>query len=161
MKVCFVPAVESDASAIATLRREVWSTTYRGIYPDEAIDNYDFQSHLEKDRARIADPAFQVYLIKDGETPIGYLNLQERDGLYIQALYILQEYQGRGVGKSAFALVRRYCRQHGLSRFTCNCNAHNLPAQGFYTAMGGEIIARNEGHENRRDDQVTFEFFIN
>lgn len=43
---------------------------------------------------------------------------------------------------------------------SCNCNSHNYPAQEFYKAMGGIIIKRDEGHADKYDDQITFEFTV-
>ena len=154
----FRPAEERDAAVIGKLRREIWGTTYRGIYPDEVIDRFDVEGHLRRDLGRIADPAFRVWVIEDGERPIGYLYLERRTGVHIQSLYVLREYQGRGIGRAAFALVRDCCRAWGLETFTCNCNAHNAPARGFYEHLGGVLIGADVGHENRQEDQVKYLF---
>ena len=158
MDLRFKPAEERDAAVIGALRREIWGTTYRGIYPDEAIDQYDVEGHLRRDRARIAGPAFRVWVIEDGERPIGYLYLQYGSGVHIQSLYVLREYQGRGIGRAAFALIRNCCRGWGLETFTCNCNEHNAPARGFYEHLGGILIGADVGHENRQEDQVMYLF---
>lgn len=106
------------------------------------------------------DSAYHVYLIMDMDKPIGYFMFTDTGTVYIQSLYICQEYQHHGIGKQAFALIRQYCKEHGLNKFTCNCNSHNYSAQNFYHAMGGSIIKRNEGHDDKYDDQITFEFGI-
>ena len=158
MELQFRPAEARDAAVIGALRREIWGTTYRGIYPDEVIDRFDAAGHLRRDQARIADPAFRVWVIQDGERPIGYLYLEHRTGVHIQSLYVLREYQGRGIGRAAFGLIRDCCRELGLETFTCNCNEHNAPARGFYERMGGVLIGADVGHENRQEDQVKYLF---
>lgn len=160
MSVTYIVANDEAAKSITALRRMVWETTYRGIYADELIDKYDYEGYEQRDLLRLRDPSYHVYLIKDADTPIGYLMFSDTGVVHIQALYILQSYQQRGIGKRAFALIRRYCREHGFGEFTCNCNAHNLPAQGFYRAMGGVEIKRDEGHDDKRDDQITFSFRV-
>lgn len=40
--VRFVLASISDAETFGQLRKQCWQSTYRGIYPDEIIDNFDF-----------------------------------------------------------------------------------------------------------------------
>ena len=73
MAVEFILADEDGAKIISELRHEIWRTTYRGIYSDERIDNYDYEEHRQRDLQRIRDTSCRVYLIvKDGE-PIGYL----------------------------------------------------------------------------------------
>ena len=158
MELRFKPAEERDAAVITGLRKAIWATTYRGIYPDEVIDQYDTEGHLRRDLGRIHDPSCRVRLIMDGDRPIGYLYFQHRTGVHIQSLYVLREYQGRGVGRAAFGLVRSYCREQGLTSFTCNCNEHNGPARGFYEHQGGVVVGADVGHENHQEDQITYRF---
>ena len=156
----FCAAEEKDAACITQLRRRVWDATYRGIYPDAAIDEYDYPYHLARDLARIRDASYRVYLIRDSEEPVGYFSFQHAGGVHVQSLYLLPEYQRRGLGRAAFALVRDYCAAQGLSSFTCNCNAHNHRAQGFYERLGGRVIRTDCGHANRQEDQLTYQFSV-
>ncbi len=160
MAVRFILADENGARTIAELRHEIWNTTYRGIYSDERIDGYDFEEHRQRDLKRIGDSSCHVYLIADGDDTIGYFNFMTMENVYIQSLYIKQEYQRRGIGKRVFELIREFCGTHGFDRFTCNCNSHNFPAQDFYRSMGGVVIKRDEGHNDKYDDQITFEFCV-
>lgn len=41
MNVEFRRASPEDARLLAETRRRAWDTTYRGIYPDAMIDEYD------------------------------------------------------------------------------------------------------------------------
>lgn len=156
----FVLANEDSAKTIAELRHEIWNTTYRGIYSDERIDNYDYEEHRQRDLRRIQNISYHVYLIVNIDEPIGYFTFLTAEPVYIQSLYIRQEYQRQGIGKQAFALIRDYCGAHGFDKFTCNCNSHNYSAQDFYRSMGGTVIKRNEGHDDKYDDQITFEFCV-
>lgn len=160
MQVFFRPAAAEDAAVISSLRKTIWGTTYRGIYPDAEIDRYDTERHLRRDLARISDPSYRVYLILDGDRPIGYLYFQHRGGVHIQSLYVLREYQRRGIGRKAFEIVRAYCRAQGLTGFTCNCNAHNRNARAFYEHFGGIVVAEDVGHANLQEDQITYAFSL-
>ncbi|MBQ6479162.1 MAG: GNAT family N-acetyltransferase [Erysipelotrichaceae bacterium] len=159
-QICFEAAAETDASVISGLRRVVWSTTYRNIYPDDVIDHYDYPSHIRKDRERIHNKNYHVYLIKEGDLPIGYFYFEHTSGLHIQSLYVLKEYQKNGIGKKVFSFLRQYCEKNGLDHFTWECNQHNYNARAFYEHMGGINIKENVGHENKRDDQITYSFKI-
>ena len=97
----FVEAGKDDALSIIGLRHKIWSTTYRGIYPDHMIDDFDWAWHEEKELSRINDPAYSVYLIqKDGQN-IGYLTIHQANVITLQSLYIVSEYQRQGVGRAA------------------------------------------------------------
>ena len=49
MKEMFIEAAEADALTIIALRRRIWDTTYRGIYPDSMIDDFDWDWHKERE----------------------------------------------------------------------------------------------------------------
>ncbi len=158
-QVEFVPAEAGDAAAIGRLRQRIWDTTYRGIYPDEVIDRFDYEWHRERDLRKISDPAFTVYLIRYGDEEIGYLIFREADGgVWLQSLYVLREYQHRGIGRQAFSILKDYCRERGLRRLACSCNPHNENAMRFYQRMGGVAVKTDTGHANRQEDGVVFEF---
>lgn len=158
MCIAFVPAQVDDATTISRLRQAIWSATYRGIYPDEVIDGYDYGWHEQRDLARIRDPLFHVYLICCDERPAGYLILRDGAPVLLHSLYLLETYQNRGIGRMALSLVNDFCLERGRGGYRCFCNAHNLRAREFYAAMGGVITGRDEGHENRQEDQLTFSF---
>lgn len=56
MSVEFRRASPEDARLLAETRRRAWDTTYRGIYPDAMIDEYDLEAHTARDAARHRRP---------------------------------------------------------------------------------------------------------
>ena len=161
-------ATFADAPILTETRRKAWDTTYRGIYPDEMIDDYDYDLRLERDRQRIVDPEQLVYLVFDGESCVGFLcigpstHIAYKDFRFcLNALYFLPSYQKQGLGRKAFALTEAECRRRGYDKFFCGCNAHNLNARAFYEHMGGVLGAQSVGHENHAEDQVYYEFSLN
>lgn len=168
LTIAFREAVLSDAPVLTETRRKAWNATYRGIYPDEMIDNFDYAYHLARDEKRIADPEQLVYLLMDGEDCGGYFCIGPPSygaykdfGFCLNALYVLPVYQGRGFGRQAFALAAAECRRRGFHKFFCGCNAHNHKARNFYGHMGGHLGAARLGHRNPAMDQVYFEFRLN
>ena len=161
MNIDFVPAKTSDAPAISALRQRIWDTTYRGIYPDAVIDDFNYAWHQQRDLKKISDPSFTAYLIRYGDKDIGYFIFQHAGSeVWLHSLYVLQEYQHRGIGKQAFSILNDYCREKGIGRFSCDCSPHNENAMRFYRRMGGVVIKTDTGHENRQEDGVIFEFHV-
>ena len=161
MDIDFVPAKTSDAAAISALRQRIWDTTYRGIYPDAVIDDFDYDWHQQRDLKKISDPSFTVYLIRHGDENVGYFIFRHADsGVRLNSLYVLREYQHKGIGKQAFSILREYCTASGIDRFVCDCSPHNENAMQFYQRMGGAVIQTDTGHENRQEDGVLFEFSV-
>lgn len=156
------------AELLSQTRQKVWNATYRGIYSDEKIDNYDFRRLIARDRKRMEDPNNTYYLVMDGEECAGYFYYgPEQNGrqykdfdLCLNSLYFLPQYQGRGLGSRVFALLREVCRSRGLDKFFCSCNIHNKSAQGFYKKMGGVVGLIDGGHPDKADDQMYFEFYL-
>lgn len=163
----FCRASAEAAALLAETRPKVWATTYRGIYTDEKIDNYDLAFYTERDRRWLEDPKQDFYLAMEGERCVGYFYYGPPHGgayrdfaLCLNALYFLREYRGRGLGRRVFNHMRAVCAARGLDKFFCLCNCHNLPAQGFYRKMGGIPTLYMDGRADKAEDQMIFEFYL-
>lgn len=154
----FVEATEKDALSIIDLRHRIWDTTYRGIYPDEMIDDFDWAWHKEKELSRINDPAYSVYLIRKDGQGIGYLTMLQADVVILQSLYISSAYQRQGIGRTAFDFIKAHCREHGAESFICHCVPENLNARAFYERMGGRVIGADLANEEPWQNSVTYRF---
>ena len=160
-------ASPEDAWIIAGTRKTVWEETYRGIYPDTMIDDYDLAYYERRDRQRMEEPNQHYYLYMNGAICVGYFSFgpyhygQYKDfSVCLNNLYILEGYKGLGLGKQAFRVLREYCQVRGNDKFFCGCNANNSPAIGFYRHMGG--IAGDEARTDvpTQDQIIHFEFFL-
>ena len=154
----FVPARPGDASVIGRLRQQCWAATYRGIYPDDMIDRFDYPWHAGRDLARITSKHFDVQLITEDDQPIGYMTIRHENPPLLYSLYLLPGYQRRGIGRTAFERMYQYCREQGQACFLCHCQPENAPAIAFYQRMGGVIIHRDESNEEAYMNSVTFRF---
>ena len=154
----FVPATENDVIPMIELRRQIWATTYRGIYPDSMIDNFDYAWHKEKELQRINPPDYAVYFIAKGNRNIGYLSIHKSNTVRLLSLYIIKEYQHQGIGKQAFDFVARRCKNDGVSSFICTCVPENWNARYFYKKMGGRIVGEDLDNEESWMNSVVFQF---
>lgn len=141
--VRFELATEDDTQTIIELRKWIWATTYRGLYPDSMIDDFDYAWHLEKELQRIRHPQYRVYRIVKDDCNIGYLSTRKTDVVMLQSLYVLEEYQHQGIGRAAFVFVKQYCRENGVDSFVCHCLPENWNARKFYEKMGGKVIGED------------------
>lgn len=152
---------------VALTRKAVWEETYRGIYPQEMLDDYDPKDFACRDEERIRSGNHHYYLFLDEGKCIGYFSFGPYNfgsykdfSLCLNNLYIRKEYQGKGLGRQAFDCIREYCVRRGISKFFCGCNAHNAPAAGFYRHMGGVQGDAFVPHKQKSDDIIHFEFHI-
>lgn len=164
--IYFKKATYDDLHLLSQTRQKVWATTYRGIYSDEMIDRFDHAWSMARDRRRMEDPKQEFYLVMDNDECVGYFyygtpHVDYKDFTFcLNALYFLPEYRGKGLGRRVFEVIKEACIQRGVDKFFNGCNVHNLPAQGFYRKMGGIVGKIDDGHANKAEDQMYFEYYL-
>ena len=96
----------SDAKQIAKVHVDSWRTTYKGIIPDDVLDSLSYQKREERWAIIIPNDFVFVAETKEGESVGFSTGAKERSGNYkgyfgeISSIYILEEHQGKGLGKS-------------------------------------------------------------
>ena len=159
-------AEEKDCYEIAKLKGEVWNTTYRGIYSDEVLDNYDVERNKQTFEGIVSSPKIALYVAADGDKIVGFISCGEpyRPFLHykqdIGLLYILKEYQKMGIGKKLFSIAKDIIKNNGYDEFFVSVNKYNKNAIDFYIAMGGSIIHTDEDKEDKREEQVKVHYTV-
>ena len=135
----------ADAAGIARVHVDAWRSTYRGIVPDSLLDglSYEQRARTRREHLEKADPDCCSFVAVDGRAGIVGFSVAgpRRDGdagysgeLY--ALYVLDEHQGKGLGKRLFLETVRWLSQRGHASLLTWVLERN-PSRGFYPAMGG------------------------
>jgi ribosomal protein S18 acetylase RimI-like enzyme len=96
------------------------------------------------------DPAAgRLWLIHDGDRPIGYLLLAfsfslEMDGriAFVDELFIAPEGRSRGAGARALALAEEACRALGITVLRLEAEADNTRAAALYQRQGYVDLGR-------------------
>lgn len=162
----FIKAQEKDSMTLAILKKQVWEETYRGIYPNEKIDNFNFESHAEKFKKDIQDKTKQVYLINHENENVGYFCIGTPKyplgdfEMCINSLYILQKCQRSGIGSKVFEFIKNYCKENKITKFFNGCNYYNTKAQNFYEKMGGILFDKDLNHEDKSEMQVYYKYEV-
>ncbi|WP_042478270.1 GNAT family N-acetyltransferase [Bacillus ndiopicus] len=134
-----------DAKGIAIVHVDSWRSTYRGIVAQSYLDNLSYSEREELWRTAIPYGHVFVAENKQGEI-VGFATAgKERSGVYpdyqgeISAIYILEEYQGQGIGKALIQQGVQYLQMKGFVSMLVLVLADN-PSTAFYEAIGGEKI---------------------
>ena len=61
-----------------------------------------------------------------------------RAGIYLEDLFVLPEYRGRGYGKALLAYLAAQARREGCGRLEWWCLDWNRPSIDFYKSLGAE-----------------------
>lgn len=138
-------ATPSDAYDIAKVQVDTWKTTYKNIVPNNFLNQMTYESREKQwEQVMNVHPVF-VAETETGEI-IGFANGgAERTGDYpdytgeLYALYILEAYQKRGVGKLLLkSVVAELIQKNITSMIVLVLEANE--ACLFYEALGAQQI---------------------
>ena len=148
--IVYRKATIDDCRSIAELKGIVWSTTYKGIYSDEALLGYDVAKNEMIMQGIVKNPEIEIYVATASEKIVGFMtcgapytpfrDYKQELGL----LYILKEYQRQGIGTKFFEIAREQVKETGHNTFILAVNRRNANAIQFYLKMNGRIVLSGE-----------------
>ncbi|MCF6322561.1 MAG: GNAT family N-acetyltransferase [Rhizobiaceae bacterium] len=130
-------ASRRDIAAISKLLGEVWHSTYDGIYGPERVTEITSKWHnvnaLEKQLTR---PASEFLVADDGEVIAGMAFGSQIDDKHakLHQLYVLGQYQGRGVGKMLLDEIEESFFE--AKEIVLEVEEQNVGAVSFYKKNG-------------------------
>ena len=143
----------ADSEAIASVNIQSWKDTYPGIMPQKRLDGLNMERCTKHWQANIRG-AFTVLVAELEGRIVGFLSggdnieyqacetgLGNACDCELGALYLLQEFQGRGIGKALFQRFVELMKQDSR-RTMIVWVAEKNRSTGFYAAMGGELVDR-------------------
>ena len=130
------PATPSDIPAIAGLIRAL--AEYEKLAHEAVLREEDLRQHLFGERRHA-----EVVLAEDGGQVAGfalffhnYSTFLARPGLYLEDLFVLPEYRGKGHGKALLSHLAKLAMERGCGRFEWAVLDWNTPAIEFYKSFG-------------------------
>ena len=85
----------------------------------------------------------EVLIAREGETPVGFAlffhnfsTFLGRAGIYLEDLFVLEEYRGRGYGKALLRRLAQITVERGCGRLEWCCLDWNQPSIDFYRSLG-------------------------
>ncbi len=137
-----------DAEAIARVYVETWRDTYAGLVPDRVLIGMSERRQTVLWSYALRDQ--QVMVASSGESGvIGFGSCGAARGVdlpyqgEIFTLYVLPDFQGRGIGKRLLGALFGMLLRRGMDSALIWVLADN-PARFFYHAMGGRWTATRE-----------------
>jgi ribosomal protein S18 acetylase RimI-like enzyme len=147
-------AVPSDAAAIAQLHAESWRSAYRGLYPDDYLDNEVFADRTDVWNERFnksADQALTIVVESNGGI-VGFahslVDEDPKEGTLLDNLHVRPDRKRSGIGRRLMVetatRVQKAGSKLGLYLWVLEGNE---PARHFYDALGGCVTGRGKSHE--------------
>lgn len=132
-------AILEDIPQIAKVHVESWQKSFRGIAPEKYLSNLSVERREKAFRERFYDEDYQMFVAETEKRKIvGFVDFGKgRDFQFefqreLYAIYLLQEFQGKGIGAELFKVGIRNLQALQIS-----------PYRKFYEKMGGKIIGQS------------------
>lgn len=129
-------ANRADAPSICHLIRSL--AEYEKLTHQVVFDEANVAEHLFGPR-----PYAEVLLAEDDSQVVGfalffhnYSTFVGKPGIYLEDLFVLPEYRGRGHGRALFQAVARVAAERGCGRMEWAALNWNEPAIDFYNSFG-------------------------
>ena len=142
-KIEIAPATAEEVRGVAEVFYKTWLATYPneevGITTDDIEDKFK-DSFTEEDLKKRAEKIKntndgKMLLAKEGDRVVGLVRLTfHPDKNQLQAIYVLPEYQGRGVGKMLWAAAQKLFDP--TKDTIVQVATYNMPAIEFYKKLG-------------------------
>ena len=162
MAVDIVLAEFDMCMEIASVKRQVWESSYRGIYPDCKFDDFSFEKESAKFARLIESADTHLYVAQVDGKIVGYMAIGKNPRHpnsptdEIVLLSVLKEYQGNGIGTTFFNMAKEMLKNPTIDHFAVYCNKYNLPAQAFYEKMGCQVQTIDPDHPDKSIPQIKY-----
>jgi ribosomal protein S18 acetylase RimI-like enzyme len=136
-------ASADDAARISEIHVHAWQAAYRGIMPQEVLDNLSIPQRQEFWKRRLTSGDTTVFVAVRGALLIGWLvygNSRDDDAgpgvIEVYGLYVDPRAWRSGVGRRLWAEAMRRFRAEAVDEVTLWVLTRNVRARAFYEALG-------------------------
>lgn len=126
-----------DLGMTEILAKEIWKEHYTPIIGEKQVAYMleKFQS-VEAMTAQINE-GYHYFLIKDNDSPVGYLSYQKRDDqLFLSKIYVRKDSRGKGFGKMTMKFVMDEARKNACAKVSLTVNKYNYDSIKAYESIG-------------------------
>lgn len=142
-------AIIDDVPHIAYINVETWLTTYKGIVPDKFLQERKekLEEFVEEIQKKFKEDDIKVLVCEEDNRVVGFATYgreREDDLEYegeLYAIYFLETYQKKGLGKEVFKQVVRDLISIGINSMLIWALEENKACR-FYEKLGGKIVKR-------------------
>lgn len=140
------PAKIEDSPGIARVRIDTWRSAYKGIVPQKHLDELSLPAITVQFQDLFQQDSLCLWVGEEKDEIIGFAYAGEYRGDdpaagEVYAIYILDNYQGQGIGHQLMAAVCQQLRQSGKTSLYLDALETN-PYRRFYERLGGTIVRK-------------------
>ena len=139
-------AILKDAEGIAKVHVDSWKSTYKNIIPDEYLNNLSYEQRTDLWKRNITKKGNYAFVAENNEDKIvGFADCGKRENNHtvnsgdLTSLYLLEEYQGQGVGKQLLKQLFFQCEELGFNKVFVEVLQDNK-TRYFYEYYGAHLL---------------------
>lgn len=138
-------ATIDDAQGIAKVHVDSWRTTYKYIIPQSFLNDLSYEQRTQLWENNIADETNTIFVAENEDKIIGFVtggtrNTNKEAGASdLTSIYLLEEWQGYGVGKILLEKIMTSFLEKGYEKIYVDVLAANKTRQ-FYIYYGAEYV---------------------
>lgn len=133
------PLTRQNAPDFGFVHATAWHETYSGIIPDAYLSRITPENRARRFAAELDWSPEEFYLARSDGAAAGILILSvsaaAREG-EVQAVYLLQTFQGRGYGRKLMDFAAGRLQERGCTRLVLWVLEQNERSRAFYEHMG-------------------------
>jgi GNAT superfamily N-acetyltransferase len=161
-KIVYRAATVADCTAVAKVHVRSWRESFAGIVPQSFLDRMSVEDRSKAFEERFSANDYKMYAAEVKEQGIvGFADFgAPRDNIdgyeaELYAIYLLPEFQGRGVGAELFRRGVQDLLKQGVGTMYLLALVVS-PYKSFYEKMGGRVI----GKQQKQLDGEVFDVLI-
>lgn len=144
---------DKDLLKLQNISKQTFQETYSSGNTEENMTRYlEQEFSLEKLESELNDQASEFYFAYLDSKIVGYLKvnvgesqteMQDRNALEIQRIYVLKEFQGKQIGKTLYQKALKIAQQKQVDFLWLGVWEENPKAIKFYEKIGFEAFDKH------------------
>jgi len=127
-----------DYVALGRLQTASWQTAYRGMLPDDYLEN-GLAADLDRRWSRLRESPADVLLVAESAGQIvGFIYVLGQTPPYVDNLHVDPLRKRQGIGEQLMRAAARELMSSGRNSMWLTVITTNLPALRFYEGLGAE-----------------------
>jgi len=133
-----------DLSIIQDVLWKTWLDSYSHFIPEEDLRAY-FAEHYDMDslRSLFHNPMADGFVVENEGTVVGFMRTArdpEENRYYVSSLYVLPQFQTKGLGKALMKRAAEEAKSFRLDRLWVGVMVQNHHTVDWYKSMGYQVV---------------------
>lgn len=136
-----------DTNEIQKVLFNTWLASYADFIPITDIQWYFNNYYSEINFAQLYDDQHSIGFVAEVKGHIvGYARMKinhDHQRCYLESLYVLPEFQGKGIGTELLAIVEKKALEHSFHQIWLGVMEQNTPSLEWYKKLGFNFVEQS------------------